>query len=228
MPRKILTKKTKEIINVSDTPLSPKTPGNDVVATIGNLEIYERSLERIDGTRDNGYLDDDGVLGFMCSIKTNKKIFFFNNRQSTQIVMSGKLDGRQIRTKFNEYDYIAGPVYVESMEHWCLLFVSIIDAEVTYLDPLKHISKESKKAAKEKQIDVLEKWSMFVKTRNGLKDKEWKMKEYNQYHQPDAFSCGVFVCKYFENLIKGEYDLLQNYFNVQQYRTLIRETIIQQ
>ena len=69
---------------------------------------------------------------------------------------------------------------------------------------------------------------MFVKTRNGLKDKEWKMKEYNQYHQPDAFSCGVFVCKYFENLIKGEYDLLQNYFNVQQYRTLIRETIIQQ
>ena len=135
---------------------------------------------------------------------------------------TGKINGKQIRTKFNEYDFIAGAAYVKRKDHWCLFFVSIKDAEITYLDSLKYSTKEGKKAAKDKQSDVLANWITFSKTRNGLKDKEWKLKEFTQHYQQDAYSCGVFVCKYFENLINGEPELIRNYFDLQQYRVKIR------
>ena len=73
-------------------------------------------------------------------------------------------------------------------------------------------------------------WKLFVKSRVGLKDKDWKITRYSQDHslQQDNFSCGVFVCYFYDKLINGEFHYMRNFFDLSDYRTNIREKLLRE
>ena len=69
-----------------------------------------------------------------------------------------------------------------------LLFVSLLDQTITYIDPFG--------ANRSKCEDVRLNWKKFCSTRNVLKEKTWTISPDSYIHskQNDSFSCGVFIC----------------------------------
>ena len=85
--------------------------------------------------------------------------------------------------------------------------------EVIFIvDPFQAPDKQSRQ--------FLENWNKFGKTRTALKDKKWLVSEasYGHVKQTDAFSCGVFVCYIFEQLVNKTHEKLKERFNLNDYR----------
>ena len=196
-------------------PVAPLQNQNDILVTVDDLNVLQKDIESLHG---NNLLTDTIILAYMKSFKINS-LYVLSSNIATQIVNSGKLLNI-IRKNLSSYQYIAGPVHIPEKNHWCLLFISMNDNQVIYIDPYQ--------ATKEKLNEVLANWGKFCKTRTGLKSKEWKLSPYSSSHtkQIDSYSCGVFVSYFFEKLIKSEFNYLQNFFDVNDYRMIIKSKII--
>ena len=99
-----------------------------------------------------------------------------------------------IKTDILIYEIMAGPVNFG--QHWCLLFIDLIKKTIIFIDPL---------GTSQKQIDQAEKgWNFFCSSRETLKKFKWAVFNKKHTQQKDTFSCGVFVCNFFEMLCRGE------------------------
>ena len=103
-----------------------------------------------------------------------------------------------------------------------MFVVSVISSEITYINSLGTTKTECK--------NILDNWKVFVKSRVGLKGKDWKKRRYSQDHslQQDNFSCGVFVCYFYDKLINEEFQYMKNFFDLNDYRTNIREKLLRE
>ena len=210
------TQQPMEIIEVSTSSNEPRNI--EILSKISDIELLESDLKTIEG---NNRLNDSVILAFMKSFKKVKNVFVLPTPLTHQIVTTGKLE-KIMRKNLSHFDYIAGPLFISSQEHWCLLFVSVISSEITYINPLG--------TAKTDCDNILNNWKLFVKSRVGLKDKDWKITRYSQDHslQQDNFSCGVFVCYFYDKLINGEFQYMRNFFDLSDYRTNIRENLLRE
>ena len=68
----------------------------------------------------------------------------------------------------------------------------------------------------------------FCSTRNVLKEKTWIISpdSYTHSKQNDSFSCGVFICNFFEHMINNKREYLVNNFDLVAYRAKITNTLI--
>ena len=192
------------------------TNANQIVHTIDDIEIKSKDFDSLNG---ENLLTDTIILAYMKTFISSNNVYLFSSNVAAQIVEIGKTLSA-IRKNLNVYKYAAGPVHIPGIKHWCLLFVSLETNDVTYIDPYQ--------ASDTKCEQVRLNWTKFCKTRSGLKEKEWRVSPYSFSHkkQTDEFSCGVFVCYFFEKLIKADYNYMQNYFDVADYRTIIRKQIL--
>jgi hypothetical protein len=205
---------TQQPIEVS--PSSNDSSKIEILSKISDIELLESDFKTIEG---NNRLNDSVILAFMKSFKKDKNVFVLPTTLTHQIVTTGKLE-RIMRKNLSHFDYIAGPLFISSQEHWCLLFVSVITSEITYINPLGTTKTDCK--------NILDNWKLFVKSRVGLKDKDWKITRYSQDHslQQDNFSCGVFICYFYDKLINREFQYLRNFFDLSGYRIKIREILL--
>ena len=205
---------TQQPIEVS--PSSNDSSKIEILSKISDIELLESDFKTIEG---NNRLNDSVILAFMKSFKKDKNVFVLPTTLTHQIVTTGKLE-RIMRKNLSHFDYIAGPLFISSQEHWCLLFVSVITSEITYINPLGTTKTDCK--------NILDNWKLFVKSRVGLKDKDWKITRYSQDHslQQDNFSCGVFICYFYDKLINREFQYLRNFFDLSDYRIKIREKLL--
>ena len=118
-----------------------------------------------------------------------------------------------IRKNMSSFDYIAGGVYVESIKHWCCLFISVKTSEVIFLDPML--------ASLEKQFSVLVNWKNFCKNRIGLKEITWKTRYLDHITQQPQDNFGVYVCNFFDLLINQKFCELKKAFVIDNYRRII-------
>ena len=148
---------------------------------------------------------------------SSTKCYIFSSALASKIA-NGNLDSI-VRKNLSTYDYIAGPVIRKlcSSNHWCLLFVSVKTMEVVYIDPLL--------ADLDKLDSVLSNWNKFCKNRLGLKDKRWKSLQVSHLIQTDGFNCGVYVCHFYNLLIKQQMFSLSSAFEINGYRNIITSTI---
>ena len=137
----------------------------------------------------------------------------------------GTTGSQTLRKSLLSFDYIADPVLLElgsGVKHWTLLFVSLLDQTVTYIDPFG--------ANRSKCEDVRLNWKKFCSTWNVLKEKTWIISpdSYTHSKQNDSFSCGVFICNFFEHMINKKREFLVNNFDLVAYRAKITNTLIAQ
>ena len=110
-------------------------------------------------------------------------------------------------------------VLSDKVKHWTLMFLSLKSNEVTYLNSFQ--------ASRDDVETFRLNWMKFCKTRIGLKEKQWStsIASYGHIKQVDGFSCGVFVCHFFELLLNGQLQYLKNFYDVAEYRIKIRNTL---
>jgi Ulp1 family protease len=194
---------------------------NPVVCTIDRIDIKESDL---DSLKNNNLLSDSIVEAYMKKMAIEKNVFILSYGMSSNIHRNGTTGSQTLRINLNNFDYIAGPVLLKLGEakHWALMFVSLLNKEITYIDPFG--------ATRSQCEDVRLNWTQFCKTRMGLNDKVWKISKDSFKHciQSDTHSCGVFVCCFFELLINGQREYLTSHFDIAAYRTKIRKTITSQ
>jgi len=98
------------------------------------------------------------------------------------------------------------------------------------LDP-ENLDKSNKFKGREEGNEtrnkVLSNWYTFTKSRSDMKQTKWIMASYDHVLQleSDNTNCGVFACYFFKQLIKQDMRLLNNHFDVQDFRSEIKETI---
>ena len=185
------------------------------VYTIEDIEIKKKDLDSLNG---NNLLTDSIILGYMKTFNNNN-IYFLSSNVASQIAENGETLS-DIREKLNSYTYAAGPVHIMESKHWCLLFVSFLSNEVTYIDPYG--------ASETKCTNVTANWAKFSNNRSCLKDKTWSASPhcYGHIRQQDNFSCGVFVCHFFEILLHSDFKFLKKNFELIQRRKLIKQRIV--
>jgi len=152
-----------------------------------------------------------------------EKVYVLSYGMATHIYNNGTTGFQTLRKSLLSFDYIAGPVLLElgsGVKHWTLLFVSLLDQTVTYIDPFG--------ADRSKCEDVRLNWKKFCSTRNVLKEKTWIISpdSYSHSKQNDSFSCGVFICNFFEHMINKKREFLVNNFDLAAYRAKITNTLI--
>ncbi len=68
-------------------------------------------------------------------------------------------------------------------------------------------------------------WKKFAATRIGLQHKNWTLSEIEYQKQNDGYNCGVFVCYYFYLLVSGDERLINEKYNINNFRLIIRNTV---
>ena len=141
---------------------------------------------------------------------------------ASSIFENGSTGKQTLRKNLNSFEYIAGPVLTVlsgKVKHWTLMFISLKSNEVTNINSFQ--------ASRDDVETFRLNWMKFCKTRIGLKDKQWStsIASYGHIKQVDGFSCGVFVCHFFELLLNGQLQYLKNFYDVAEYRIKMRNTL---
>ena len=109
------TQQPRELIDVSPSSNDPRKI--EILSKISDIELLESDFKKIEG---NNRLNDSVILAFMKSFKKDKNVFVLPTPLTHQIVTTGKLERIM---NLNHFDYIAGPLFILSQEHWCLLYL---------------------------------------------------------------------------------------------------------
>ena len=108
--------------------------------------------------------------------------------------------------------------------HWALFFIDMSLKTIFYIDTDPAISQLHRT---EKKISILNNWKKFCKNRNVMKEYKWSINDSTYQLQNDSFNCGVFVCYYFDLLIKRkDYDLKNTVDNISLFRKVIFQKIV--
>ena len=123
-----------------------------------------------------------------------------------------------IRKQLSSFDFISGPVHINK-NHWALLFIKVKTHTVLYID--------SKGESPETRNKVLVNWSSFTKSRSDMKQTKWIIASYVHVLQleSDNSNCGVFVCNFFKHLLKQDMAMLNEPFDLDNFRSEIKKTI---
>jgi len=192
---------------------------NYVITKVVDIEIGKREIDSLSG---HNCLNDAIIEAFMKTFCDGKKVFVLSVVLATKIYEHGSIN--KLRRNFTGYQYVAGPVFIKNsgpkLNHWNLLFVSLETNEVTFIDPFE--------ASKDKCEKVRLNWTNFCKTRDDLKEKTWTISKYSFDHskQIDGYSCGVFVCYFFEQLVTNKPELLKQIGPLDKYRNYIKSKIM--
>ena len=103
--------------------------------------------------------------------------------------------------------------------HWALLFVSIQDQTVVYIDPMG--------TTKDKSDSVCKSFAKFAETSKNLKNFKFTTKFIEHQLQKDTYNCGTFVCYFFEILLKKNDFLFTKRIDINLYRQEIKNKITQ-
>jgi len=98
--------------------------------------------------------------------------------------------------KLSNYKFIAGPVHFIDREHWCLIFFNMSTFTFYYFDSL--FSNDTNLYSERVFINMIK----FCSKYSDLKNIKWTNGSLNNYiTQNDSYSCGLFVCYFFESLL---------------------------
>jgi hypothetical protein len=183
---------------------------------IDDIYVFEKDIDRLNGTTE---LNDTVIVAFM------KAFFLYNVIVLPSVVISQIIEGKKILNipkNLAKYDYICGPVYLKEKKHWCLFFASVRKYELIFIDSLGH--------EKDMLYKIRINWNNFARNYL-LANEEYQLSKHCFLHskQNDNFSCGVFVCYFFEKLITGQRDLIEKNLDgedLKRYREFIRNMIL--
>ncbi|CAF1049503.1 unnamed protein product [Brachionus calyciflorus] len=88
--------------------------------------------ENFDELVHNKRLSDMTIEAFFRSIINNKTGFYLSSTLTTDICFRGMTSVSTLRKKLSKFEYLSGPVFRNS--HWTLVFFSINDLTILYLD----------------------------------------------------------------------------------------------
>ena len=97
------------------------------------------------------------------------------------------------KLNLEEYNYIVGPYFISSQNHWNALIISIKDRDFLLLDPQNTAPSLSK--------EKFDSWCNYINQSQKNMSGEWKHKSPNHPIQKDYFNCGVFVILFIKNYI---------------------------
>nr|XP_023657717.1 ubiquitin-like-specific protease 1 isoform X2 [Paramormyrops kingsleyae] len=133
---------------------------------------------------------------------TAKRIFLFSY-YTVGVIMNGQDDAirRQLMSQVNFDDYDAAMGVLNVNQHWKLLFLNVASKEALIIDPMSLNEQADSKEAGQKFRKY------FQMRHNILGRKEWCCHRWNpatvpHTHQQDGSSCGVFVMKIGEEILK--------------------------
>ena len=229
---KLKAKNNEETNNIDKA----KQEKEDVLTVVARIDDFNVLLLDMESLRGHNLLTNQIITAFMKLIAAQHNAIIFSAEITSEMLgyemkshrrLIEKLKNEKLKISSKSlanYDFISGPVYIHP-NHWCLFFVSVKSGNVTFINP----SRTSRQQAE----NALARWTTYAEKSSdlSLKKKHWKLSPHwlNHTKQTDSTSCGVFVCFFFETLIKKQYDLLNNHFNIHvsnlEYRDYIRDKI---
>ena len=100
--------------------------------------------------------------------------------------------------------------------HWALLFISLLDKSVCYINPIGSTLDELRIAT-----DCVNQFIRTSKNQN-FKDIQLTTLKIEHQKQTDTYNCGVFVCYFFEILLSMKLDSFKNNIDINEYREVIK------
>ncbi|CAF0879159.1 unnamed protein product [Brachionus calyciflorus] len=148
---------------------------------VSDIEIGSNSIKRL---VQNDMICDSVIEAFYRCICDQKKYFVLSSAVASGISFNG-FSNSTIRKHMSKYDFIAGAVFRN--KKWILLFISVKDQSLVYIDPM---------GANEKEVsNVLINWSKYADNRKEFKNYQWKSRqiEHSKQSPNDLTNCGVFL-----------------------------------
>jgi len=145
-------------------------------------------------------------------------LYVLSSQQASSIAEKGTIISG-IRKQLASYDFIAGPVHINK-NHWAVLFINVKTQTVWYIN--------SKGENFDTGNKVLLNWRFFCKNHEQLREIEWKTNSYNHVIQfkNDNSYCGVFVSYFFDQLSAQNMPMLNEPYDIENFRMHMRYTII--
>jgi hypothetical protein len=104
------------------------------------------------------------------------------------------------------------------LRHWTLIVVDIQAQELIYFNPIGY-------KPEKKEISLFSDILVLIQETFKIDTTSWLCKIIPHVLQSDSYSCGVFVCWYAQQIVRGE--SLLEHFNTLNFRSTIYKTIVE-
>ena len=125
------------------------------------------------------------------------------------------------KNKLTNYEFVTGPVFHHSNNHWTLFFINMRTAEIFHVDSLQDSTKHDMFYER-----LFVNWTKATTKFSDLKNIMWKKQPIMPHSsQTDGYNCGIFLLKFFSLLRIGNTNLVIDNFEPQKFRDEVDQAI---
>lgn len=92
----------------------------------------------------------------------------------------------------HDFFFLLGPHLINT-NHWTAIIINIPSKEFTFIDPFG--------ASTDVVNEMFNKWLNYYHRRHDAQHSNWKIRKFEHPIQKDSWNCGIYVCKFIEEVV---------------------------